>query len=202
MLTWEPLAPSCRWISCFHLYFMITPQRQDCRLCFLPLGRSTLAWTIWWPLLLRPRGTRPAGVPADILLPVSPGMQAAVMLTDRIPRHGDSIGSVVFMQAMAASVLLRGLLYASVHQAPRRWLPLRKSAWGIAQQGMTANLAQLRHLIWARTGSSYAPETSFRESITYLSDAHTGGGYCFILRYAVHYLTAYVCLVLSSMRCR
>lgn len=64
------------------------------------------------------------------------------------------------MQAMAASVLLRGLLYASVHQAPRRWLPLRKSAWGVAQQGITANLAQLRRLIWARTGSSYAPETS------------------------------------------
>lgn len=63
------------------------------------------------------------------------------------------------MQAMAASVLLRGLLFASMHQAPRRWLPLRKSAWGVAQQGIAANLAQLRRLIWAKTGSSYAPET-------------------------------------------
>lgn len=58
------------------------------------------------------------------------------------------------LQAMAASTLLRGLLFASVHQAPRRWLPLRKSAWGTAQQGISANLSQLRSLIWSRTGSS------------------------------------------------
>ncbi|CAL5226917.1 g9794 [Coccomyxa viridis] len=63
------------------------------------------------------------------------------------------------MQAMAASVLLRGLLFASVHQAPRRWLPLRKSAWGVAQQGIAANLAQLRRLIWAKTGSSAGGST-------------------------------------------
>ena len=59
-----------------------------------------------------------------------------------------------FAQAMAASMLLRGLLYSSVHQAPRRWLPLHKSAWGTAQQGTSANLSQLRSLVWARTGSS------------------------------------------------
>lgn len=51
-------------------------------------------------------------------------------------------------------LLLRGLLFAAVEQAPRRWLPLRKSAWGTAQQGVAANLAQLRGLVWARTGSA------------------------------------------------
>ncbi|CAK0786199.1 hypothetical protein CVIRNUC_009412 [Coccomyxa viridis] len=58
------------------------------------------------------------------------------------------------LQAAAASLLLRGLLFAAVEQAPRRWLPLRKSAWGTAQQGVAANLAQLRGLVWARTGSA------------------------------------------------
>ena len=58
------------------------------------------------------------------------------------------------LQAAAASLLLRGLLFAAVEQAPRRWLPLRKSAWGTTQQGVAANLAQLRGLVWARTGSA------------------------------------------------
>ena len=61
---------------------------------------------------------------------------------------------LLFMQAMAASLLLRGLLFASVNQAPRRWLPLRKSMWGTSQQGISANLAQLRGLVWAKTGAS------------------------------------------------
>lgn len=65
-----------------------------------------------------------------------------------------SMKRLLSMQAMAASLLLRGLLFASVNQAPRRWLPLRKSAWGTAQQGVGANLAQLRGLVWARTGSA------------------------------------------------
>ena len=72
--------------------------------------------------------------------------------------NGRSSSACVCMQATAASVLLRGLLFASVRQAPRRWLPLRKSAWGTAQQGIAANLAQLRRLVWARTGSSYASD--------------------------------------------
>ena len=82
------------------------------------------------------------------------------------------MGLRVCMQAMAASVLLRGLLFASVHQAPRRWLPLRKSAWGVAQQGIAANLAQLRRLIWAKTGSSYAPGSFPWQKITFPSTVH------------------------------
>ena len=73
--------------------------------------------------------------------------------------YGRSNQCIACVQATAASVLLRGLLFAAVRQAPRRWLPLRKSAWGTAQQGIAANLAQLLRLVWARTGSSYASDT-------------------------------------------
>lgn len=59
-----------------------------------------------------------------------------------------------FAEAAAGSLLARGVLHANGHPAPRRWLPLRKSAWGTAQGGQAANLQHLQSLIWAGGGAS------------------------------------------------
>ncbi len=62
--------------------------------------------------------------------------------------------AATFAEALAGSVLVRGVLYANAHPAPRQWLPLRKSGWAAAQRGAAANAAQLQSLVWAGGGAA------------------------------------------------
>lgn len=179
MLSWEPPALSCRYISRLHPY-SISPTRftTGCGSCPRPgayLHASLDA------LHFRSYRTTSAGICSEH------GHRCPWVFSSGCAKSHCSEaccqqGVTVYVQAMAASVLLRGLLFASVHQAPRRWLPLRKSAWGVAQQGIAANLAQLRRLIWAKTGSSYVPAILPWQTITYPATGH-GGCCCLILLY-------------------
>lgn len=65
-------------------------------------------------------------------------------------------GADSFQEAAAASLLTRGVPFALAHPAPRRWLPLKKSAWTAAMRGREANRQQLRRLVWAGGGGGAA----------------------------------------------
>ena len=67
---------------------------------------------------------------------------------------GDMGAAATFAEALAGSMLVRGVLYANAHPAPRRWLPLRKSGWAAAARGAAANAAQLQSLVWAGGGAA------------------------------------------------
>lgn len=83
---------------------------------------------------------------------------------ERVASHGFATASgsagyaggaaATFWEGVAASLLVRGVLYANAHPAPRTWLPLRRSAWAAAQHGAAANAAQLQSLVWAGGGAA------------------------------------------------
>ena len=93
-----------------------------------------------------------------------PAAARLVVVLDRIASHaaasasgyGGELGGAAasFPEAAAASVLTRGVPFALAHPAPRRWLPLRKSAWAMAMRGRDLNRQQLARLVWTGGGAA------------------------------------------------